>query len=252
MILYRATVINKNVKKPYFYIIKHIPSQKYYAGCKINAKADSSNLMTERGYQTTSRIINKLIAKDGLLSFTILRIKHFNTPAKALEYETRFLVKVNAAKNVMFHNRHNGGKNFVNKGGYNLSEYTKQKMRKPKSKETIEKQNAEKRTRSKETYMKMVDSRRRNNLIWNSMAMREKIRQHNASWWTEENRKKHSEKMKEVHKMNPISEKTREKLRKRSRGSNNGMYGKKHSEATREKLRLAWKRRKEALANCNT
>ena len=237
--------------KPYFYIIKHNLTQKYYAGCKINSKANFSNFMTERGYQTTSKVIKELIRKDGLHVFTIIRIKQFNTPAEALAYETRFLTRVNASENTMFYNRHNGGKNFTNKGGYKLSAFTKQKMRKPKSQETIEKQNAEKRTRSKETYAKMVATRKARYAKWHTPEQIEQIKLHNATWWNEENRKKHSEKMKEVHRLNPISEETREKHRQKSSGSNNGMHGKKHSESTRAKLKLAWQKRKEALANRN-
>lgn len=239
------------MRKPYFYIIKHVHTQKYYAGCKINSKADSSNFMTEKGYQTTSSVIKELILIDGLSAFKIIRIKHFNTSDEALTYEMKFLTKVNAAENTKFYNRHNGGKNFVNNGGYKLSELTKQKMRKPKSIETIEKQNVEKRTRSKETYAKMVATRKERYDNWHTPEQIERIKLHNATWWNEENRKKHSEKMKEVHKLNPISEETREKHRQRSSGTNNGMYGKKHSEATREKLKLAWQKRKEALANLN-
>ncbi|NBP03727.1 MAG: hypothetical protein EBU90_27240, partial [Proteobacteria bacterium] len=194
--------------KPYFYIIKHIPTQKYYAGCKINSKADPSNFMMEHGYQTTSKIIKSLIEKDGLGAFEVLKIKQFETPGEALSYETRFLTKINAAENVKFFNRHNGGENFVNNGGYKLSENTKQKMRKPKSKETIQKQNQEKRTRSKEVYRKMVATRKSRYSTWHTAEQIERIKQHNATWWNEENRKKHSEKMKEVHKLNPISEET--------------------------------------------
>jgi len=234
------------MSKPYFYIIKHTPTQKYYAGCKINSRANSSDFMTEKGYQTTSNIIRSLIQKDGLSAFEIIRIKHFTTPEEALAYEMRFLTKVNAAESTMFYNRHNGGKNFVNRGGYKLSEHTKQKMRKPKSKETVEKQNQEKRTRSKEVYKKMVATRRSRYSTWHTAEQIERIKQHNATWWNEENRKKHSEKMKEVHKLNPISEETRQKHRVRSAGANNGMYGKKHRAETREKLKLAWQKRKEA------
>ena len=237
------------MKKPYFYIIRHIPTQKYYAGCKINSRANSSDFMTEKGYQTTSSIIKSLIQKDGLSAFEIVKIKHFIIPEEALAYETRFLTKVNAAESTMFYNRHNGGKNFVNKGGYKLSEQTKQKMRKPKSKETVEKQNQEKRTRSKEVYKKMVATRKSRYFTWHTAEQIERIKQHNATWWSEENKKKHSEKMKEVHKLNPISEETRQKHREKSSGANNGMYGKKHSAETKEKMKLAWQKRKEALAN---
>jgi hypothetical protein len=139
---------------PYFYIIKHNPTEKYYAGCKINSFADSSNLMTKSGYKTTSKIIKELIKKDGLGVYKILKIKHFKTPEQALYYESKFLQKVNAAENTRFFNKHNGGKNFVNKGGYKLSETTKNKMRKPKSKETIEKQNKEKKIEVKKPIKK--------------------------------------------------------------------------------------------------
>jgi len=233
------------MKKPYFYIVKHIPSRKYYAGCKINSKADSSDFMTERGYQTTSKVIKDLIIKDGLSSFETIKIKHFETPDKALAYEMKFLTKINAAEHSLFFNKHNGGKNFVNKGGYKLSESTKQKMRKPKSKETIEKQNQEKRTRSKEVYKKAVATRKQRYPSWHTAEQIEQIKLHNAIWWNEENRKKHSEKMKEVHKSNPISEETRQKLRERSKGSNNSMFGKTHNETTREKMKAAWAKRKE-------
>ena len=233
------------MNKPYFYIIRHIPTQKYYAGCKINSKADSSNFMTEKGYQTTSRVVKDLIQKDGLYSFEIIRIKHLETPDDALTYEMRFLTKINAAEHSMFFNKHNGGKNFVNKGGYKLAESTKQKMRKPKSKKTVEKQNQEKRTRSKEVYKKAVATRKQRYSTWHTAEQIEKIKQHNATWWNDENRNKHSEIMKEYRKHHPYKEETKKKWRDARKGSGNGMFGKKHSNETKEKLRLAWAKRKE-------
>jgi len=160
-------------------------------------------------------------------------------------YETKFLLKVNAAENVRFFNKHNGGKNFVNKGGYKLSESTKQKMRKPKTKETIEKQNREKRTRNKEVYKKAYATRKQRYSTWHTAEQIEQIKQRNAVYWTDENRKTHSEKMKEVHKLNPISEETRQKHREKSKGANNGMFGKKHNQETKEKMKLAWAKRKQ-------
>jgi hypothetical protein len=236
------------MRKPYFYIIKHIITQKYYAGCKINSRADSSNFMTECGYQTSSNVIKDLILKDGLSSFNIIRIKHFETPSAALTYETRFLMKINAAENIMFYNRHNGGQNFINKGGYRLSESTKQKMRKPKSKETIEKQKLAHLSRGREVYEKAVATRKQRYATWHTAEQIKKIKQHNATWWNEENRNKHSEIMKEYRKHNPYKEETKKKWSDARKGSGNGMYGKKHSEETREKLKLAWAKRKERSA----
>lgn len=233
------------MKIPYFYIIKHKPTQKYYAGCKINSSADSSNLMAENGYKTTSKVIKELIKKDSLNAFEILKIKHFNTPEETLCYETKFLQKVNAAENPKFFNKHNGGKNFVNKGGYKLTESTKNKMRKPKSKETIEKQNKEKRNRLKEVYQKMVETRRKNGLPWVSEDQKEKVKDFNKKYWNNQTKEEQKLRMIEYYKKNPISEETKKKLKQINNGKNNSMYGKKHNEETKEKMKLAWLKRKE-------
>ena len=237
------------MKSPYFYIIKHIPTGTYYAGCKINKDADSSNLITSRGYKTTSKIVKQLINKDGLESFIVLKIKHFYTPEEALLYETRFLTKVSAAENPKFLNRHNGGKNFINKGGYVLSESTKNKMKKPKSEETIEKQNKEKINRSDDVYKKMVQTRKSKGIPWVSDEQKEKIKDFNSKYWNNENRKLQKERMIEYYKNNPISENTREKLKKRFSGENNAMFGKTHSEETKAKMKKSWEIRKNQNKN---
>ena len=237
--------VNIIMATPYFYIIKHIPTEKYYAGCKINSSADPSNLMTQNGYKTSSKLVKKLIKQDGLESFSVFRIKLFNDADKALNYESRFLQKINAAENPKFLNRHNGGKNFVNTGGYKLSESTKNKMRKPKSKEAIEKQNESKRNRSKESYQKMVETRKNNGNAWISEDQKKKIKEFNDSYWNSENRKKHKETMVKFYEQNPISDETREKLRLINSGENNNMFGKTHSDSTREKMKLAWAKRKQ-------
>ena len=230
---------------PYFYIIRHNPTGSLYAGCKINKSADSLNLMTKDGYKTTSKIVKKLINEDGLESFEILKIKHFKTIEETLKYETIFLQKVDAANNPKFLNLHNGGKNFVNKGGYKLSESTKKKMRKPKSKETIEKQNESKRKRNKSIYSKMVETRKSKGIPWISEEQREKMKIFNKKYWNEENKEIQKNRMIEFYKTNPISEETRNKLKKINSGENNNMFGKTHKESTREKMRLAWEKRKQ-------
>jgi hypothetical protein len=229
---------------PYFYIIQHIPTKKFYAGCKINNQADSSNLMTEDGYKTTSKIIKELIEIEGLKSFRILKIKNFETKEEALNYETRFLKKVNAAENPNFFNLHNGGKNFVNKGGYNLSDSTKNKMRKPKSKETIERQKAAMKRRKKESWLKSAETRRNNGLPWISDEQREKVKEFNKKYWNAQTKEEQKLRMIDFYKKNPISEETRKKLKECNSGKNNNMFGKKHNEETREKMKLAWQKRK--------
>jgi hypothetical protein len=118
-------------------------------------------------------------------------------------------------------------------------------MRKPKSKETIEKQNESKRNRSKESYQKMVETRKNNGNAWISEDQKKKIKEFNDSYWNSENRKKHKETMVEFYEQNPISDETREKLRLINSGENNNMFGKTHSDSTREKMKLAWAKRKQ-------
>jgi hypothetical protein len=230
---------------PYFYIIKHKPTDTLYAGCKINDSADSLNLMTKDGYKTTSKIVKKLINEGGLESFEILKIKHFDNIDQTLKYETTFLQKVKAATNPKFLNLHNGGQNFVNRGGYKLSKCTKNKMRKPKSKETIEKQNESKRKRDKTIYKKMIETRKSKGIPWISEKQREKIKEFNKKYWNEENKENQKNRMIEFYKSNPISEETRNKLKKINSGENNNMFGKTHKETTKEKMRLAWEKRKQ-------
>jgi hypothetical protein len=230
--------------KPYFYIIQHIASGKYYAGCKINSSADSDTFMTESGYQTTSKVVHKIIKSEGLSAFKIRKIKHFTSSSETLSYENRFLLRVNAAKNSNFLNRHNGGKCFYNKGGYRLSSSTKQKMKKPKSTETREKMKQALSNRSKDVYEKMINTRRSSGAQWISDEQRVKMKEHNAMYWNEENKNKHREIMKEFYQKNPISEETRKLLSEKRSGKHNNMYGKKHSEETRLKMKQAWEKRK--------
>lgn len=235
---------------PYFYIIKHIPSGKFYAGSKYGKDADPSKLMIERGYQTSSKDVKKIIKTDGLASFSIDRIKIFKTSDEAVNYESRFLKRINAAAHSNFINKNNNDKKFLNKGGYKLTEKTKQKMSKPKSKETIEKQNHEKLNRDKSVYDKMVQSRRENNDYWNSPETCEKIKQANDIRWSdEENRKNQSEIMIEYYKNNPVSEETKSKISEKTKGEENPMFGKKQSESAKEKMKAAWARRKAAKEN---
>jgi hypothetical protein len=118
---------------PFFYIIRHIKSEKLYAGyCSAKKHCNSDEFMTKNGYNTSSKIIKKLILDDGVDSFIVDRITHFSTGTEACEYETRFLCKVNAKKNGKFFNKSNGKLGYRTIGGrlgHRHSEKTKQKIR---------------------------------------------------------------------------------------------------------------------------
>ena len=84
------------MSKPYFYIIEHIKSGKYYAGVRFAKNCNKEELLQENGYYTSSKYVKELIESDGLESFKIRKIKEFDTAKEAMEYETRFLKKVKA------------------------------------------------------------------------------------------------------------------------------------------------------------
>jgi len=107
---------------PFFYIIEHLRTGIYYAGSRHAqskdriSKTDSSIFMTEYGYQTSSRIVNEIINKEGLEAFRIRKIRHFEKPKESRIYEEKFLIRVNAAHNPKFYNLTNGGKERTFKG----------------------------------------------------------------------------------------------------------------------------------------
>lgn len=96
--------------KPYIYIIRHIPSDRLYAGSKFGVDADPDLFFVEGGYFTSSPIIDTLLKFDGVASFIIERIRIFDDPTDAYNYETKFLRKVNAAQNNKFINQHNNAR----------------------------------------------------------------------------------------------------------------------------------------------
>lgn len=95
------------MKKYFFYIVQHKITKKYYIGSKYGQDADINTFMTENGYKTSSSTISKIIELEGLDIFDIIKIKLFETPSEAYNYETRFLKKVDAKNNKKFYNSHN-------------------------------------------------------------------------------------------------------------------------------------------------
>lgn len=115
----------------YTYIITHIPSGVKYYGVQYKESARPEDLGIT--YFSSSRTLKKLIKDEGIENFLFEVRKLFDTKEKAIEWERKFLTRVNAAKSSMWFNLSNGGA--VNPGGYKLSEVTKRKMSKPKSEE---------------------------------------------------------------------------------------------------------------------
>jgi hypothetical protein len=92
----------------YFYVIQEVSTNKYYAGIRWAKNCHPLELLQENGYKTSSKIIQDLIKQNGLTSFCIKKIKIFKDKSKLVEYEKRFLKKVDAKNNFKFYNMHNG------------------------------------------------------------------------------------------------------------------------------------------------
>lgn len=80
-----------SIYSPYFYTIKHIPSELMYAGCKFGKDAYPEKFMTEDGYQTSSSDVKDLIASDGLDSFEIIELLLEDQIGDVYQFETTFL-----------------------------------------------------------------------------------------------------------------------------------------------------------------
>lgn len=96
-----------DIYTPYFYIIQDTRNGMYYAGSRYSKLSHPAELLTEGGYHTSSNTVRKIIKDLGLSIFVIRKIKTFSSKYEVLQYEKRFLIKVNARKNPVFYNKSN-------------------------------------------------------------------------------------------------------------------------------------------------
>lgn len=177
----------------YTYIITHIPSNVKYYGVRYKSSALLEDLGTT--YFSSSKFLKKLIKEEGVENFKFEIRKIFETKEAAIEWERKFLMKIDAAKSDMWFNLSNSSG--INPGGYKLSKVTRDRMSKPKS---------------EEHRQKLQDNLEKNRKI---------------PEWTEERRKKHSEFMKgnDINlgrKGNKKSVEEREKISNRMKGNSLG------------------------------
>lgn len=126
---------------PYFYIIEHVPTGKYYAGVRWAHGCNPSELLTENGYCTSSEIVKGIIEHEGLSAFIIRKTKIFEDAEKLRLYEHKFLKKVNAASNARFYNLHNSEKPSFGTPEFDMAMLktygVKHSMHNPKSKQRM-------------------------------------------------------------------------------------------------------------------
>lgn len=118
---------------PFTYIITHIPSNVKYYGVRFAECCHPSDLGTT--YFSSSKTVKSLIQEEGISNFAFEVRKLFETKQAAINWESKFLLRVKAAQSPHWFNKNNGGRNFIWPRGKPKSELTKQRMRKPKSTE---------------------------------------------------------------------------------------------------------------------
>lgn len=96
-----------NIYTPYFYIIRHKPTGKMYAGSKWAKGCTPDNFMKDGGYTTSSKTINNIITQEGIDVFEILRLDTNCDELHPYDYETLFLETNDCASSDEWFNGHN-------------------------------------------------------------------------------------------------------------------------------------------------
>lgn len=93
----------------YFYIIKFLETDQYYAGSRYTKTLTETNINNDlwKRYFTSSKIIKILIKTFGKNAFVIEKIKIFNNQYDAKNYEIRFLKRIDAKNNPKMLNQSN-------------------------------------------------------------------------------------------------------------------------------------------------
>lgn len=99
---------------PYTYIIKHIPTNTFYYGCRWSQNCDPSDLWVN--YFTSSEIVNKLLKEYGPDSFIYHVHRTFETTKECLAFERYYLKRIDAMRNDKFLNRSNGNGYYDGRG----------------------------------------------------------------------------------------------------------------------------------------
>ena len=91
--------------RPYVYFLKHLPSGAKYIGAKYGKDADPSLFWVS--YFTSSDKVKQLLEEGSSTDFIFSIRKEFQTRTECLDYETRLLKRLDAARRSDFLNQHN-------------------------------------------------------------------------------------------------------------------------------------------------
>lgn len=191
---------------PYTYLIKHIESGNLYHGSRTAKNCNPDELLKEKGYTTSSKIIKNIIKEQGLKAFEVVNIEVFEDIKEARLAEELYHKKYDVRSNVYYFNQWNAGEKFSTTGK-SISEERKKKQSIAMTGKLIgEKNPMYGKPKSDSTIKKL------------SLANTGEKNPNYGSSRSEETKKKQSITM---------------------RGENHPMFGKHLSEEHREKLRIA-------------
>ena len=88
---------------PYTYLLKHIPTGKFYYGCRFAEGCHPSEFW--KTYKTSSKYVKQLVEEYGAESFVFEIRKVFSDKHSARNWETKVLTKLNVVKREDFLNR---------------------------------------------------------------------------------------------------------------------------------------------------
>lgn len=149
--------------QPYTYYLFHKPTGKHYYGVRTAKNCHPDELW--KTYFSTSKIVKLLREQYGDDSFEYEVRKLFETPKDALEWETKFLTRIDAATKDDWLNQHNGGGKFTTAGkgswitGKTHNEKTRRKISEKRKPYVGEKHPMYGRNHSEESKRKMAENR---------------------------------------------------------------------------------------------
>lgn len=208
---------------PYTYYLKHKETGMQYYGVKYSKASHPDKFWKPNGYFTSSKVIKKIVEEQGPDAFIAQVRKTFQTKEEAVDYEQRFLKKVNAPFSPNWFNQAFGTGPYLDKFGNRRSMKGVPKSEEHKRK-ISEAHKGKKHPRTPEWSAKIAEAKR-GKPSWNK-----------GLKFSEEAKKKMSESRKGK-KRGPMSEETKRKIGDANRG-------KERTEETRKKMKTVLTGRK--------
>jgi hypothetical protein len=134
---------------------RDFPNTLYYYGSKTAKGCHPTDIWTS--YFTSSKTVKELILKYGKECFTVVEVMTHDNAQTARQYEVNYLTNIDAAKNDLWLNKHNGGAKFST-AGVKISRKKSSILKMLKTKEL----NGTLKTNTPESIRKMLETKAKN------------------------------------------------------------------------------------------